>query len=151
LRHHCVSFDQLGIQAESFEGKSMSATQAATFYVGLNIIILVVLIVMVIRQRRQHKVVIGDSGHPSLVRAIRAHANAIEVMPMALIGIVALASTGASALVIHILGAMLTLGRGLHGYGLSNSEGTSFGRMAGMALSLLALISTAIMCLAAAF
>jgi uncharacterized protein len=129
----------------------MGATQAAAMYVGLNIIILLVLIFMVIRQRRRHKVAIGDGGSASLLRAIRAHANAVEVIPMVLIGLVALASTGASAVIIHVLGAMLTLGRCLHGYGLSNSEGTSFGRMAGMALSLLALIGTAVMCLAAAF
>jgi uncharacterized protein len=129
----------------------MGATQAAAMYVGLNIIILLILIFMVIRQRRRHKVAIGDGGSASLLRAIRAHANAVEVIPMVLIGLVALASTGASAVIIHVLGAMLTLGRCLHGYGLSNSEGTSFGRMAGMALSLLALIGTAVMCLAAAF
>jgi uncharacterized protein len=129
----------------------MGATHAAALYVGLNILIAVALIVGVIRQRRKHKVVLGDGGHPSLKRAIRAHANAVEVMPLALIGLLALASLGSSALVMHILGACLTLGRALHAYGLSNSEGTSFGRMAGMALSITALIGTAIMCIIAAF
>lgn len=129
----------------------MNATQAATLYVGLNIIILLVLIVMVIRQRRLHKCVIGDGGHKSLMLAIRAHANAVEVMPMALIGLVALASTGVTPGVIHVLGAALTTGRSLHAFGLSNHEGTSFGRMSGMALSLLALIGIAIMCTGAAF
>ena len=129
----------------------MSAIQAATLYVGLNITILFVLIVLVIRQRRLHKCVIGDGGHKSLILAIRAHANAVEVMPMALIGLVALASTGAIPLAIHVLGTALTLGRGLHAYGLSNNEGPSFGRMAGMALSLLSLIGIAIACSGAAF
>lgn len=129
----------------------MSAIQAATLYVGLNITILFVLIVLVIRQRRLHKCVIGDGGHKSLILAIRAHANAVEVMPMALIGLVALASTGVIPLGIHVLGAALTLGRGLHAYGLSNNEGPSFGRMAGMALSLLSLIGIAIACSGAAF
>jgi uncharacterized protein len=129
----------------------MSAIQAATLYVGLNIIILVILIVMVIRLRRHHKCVLGDGGYPSLTRAIRAHANAMEIMPMALIGLLVLANTGVSALAIHVLGSALTIGRALHAYGLSNSEGTSFGRMAGMMLSLLTLIGTAITCLIAAF
>jgi uncharacterized protein len=131
-------------------GENMDPTQAVALYVCANIIILVALIVGVIRQRRAHKCVIGDGGHPSLLRAIRAHANAVEVMPIALVGLLALASVGAPTLTIHILGLILTLGRALHGYGLSNSEGTSFGRMAGMALSLLALLGTAIMCLLAA-
>ena len=129
----------------------MSATQAATLYVGLNIIILLVLIVTVILQRRKHKCVIGDGGHTSLMLAIRAHANAVEVMPMALIGLVCLANVGASAVPIHVLGVTLTLGRALHAYGLSNSQGTSFGRMAGMLLSLLALIGIGGMCLLAIF
>ena len=131
-------------------GEAMSATQAATFYVGLNIAILIGLIVQVILQRRKHKCVIGDGGHPTLLLAIRAHANAVEVMPLALVGLVALASVGASAVSVHALGVALTLGRVLHAYGLSNSSGTSFGRMVGMLLSLLALAGTGIMCLLAA-
>ncbi len=129
----------------------MSVTQIATLYVGLNIIILIGLTVQVIRQRRKHKCVIGDGGHPSLLLAIRAQGNAVEIMPMALIGLMALASVGSSAISIHVLGLMVTTGRAFHGYGLSNSSGTSFGRMAGMLLSLLALIGTALMCLLAAF
>jgi uncharacterized protein len=72
-------------------------------------------------------------------------------MPMALIGLAAMAGAGASTLVIHVIGIMLTLGRILHGYGLSNHEGTSFGRMAGMLLSLLALIIGGVVCVLSAF
>ena len=129
----------------------MNALETATLYVGLNILILLVLIVLVISQRQKYKCAIGDGGHKSLMLAIRAHANAVEVMPIALIGLLALANIGAPTLTIHVLGAALTLGRALHAFGLSNSGGTSFGRMAGMLLSLFALIGTAIMCLLAAF
>lgn len=129
----------------------MNSYETAALYVGLNIFVLIALIFMVIVQRRKHKVVIGDGGQKSLMLAIRAHANAVEVMPMALVGIVALAGAGTSAIVIHVLGIMLTVGRGLHAYGLSNNEGTSFGRMAGMMLSLLALIGTGATCVLAAF
>jgi uncharacterized protein len=129
----------------------MNSFEAAAFYVGLNILILIALIFLVVAQRRKHKVVIGDGGHKSLILAIRAHANAVEVMPMALVGLIALAGAGSSAIIIHILGVMLTLGRGHHAYGLSNNEGTSFGRMAGMLLSLLALIGAGVGCVLAAF
>lgn len=129
----------------------MNAYEAVALYVGLNILILMVLIYLVIAQRRKHKVALGDGGQTSLIRAIRAHANAVEVMPMALVGLLALAGAGASAITIHILGIMLTLGRALHGYGLYNNEGTSFGRMAGMLLSLLALVGVGIACLLSAF
>jgi uncharacterized protein len=129
----------------------MTALEAAALYVGLNILVLIALIFLVIRQRRKHKCAIGDGGHKPLTLAIRAHANAIEVMPMALIGLVVLASVGASTWVIHALGGALTVGRILHAYGLSNSEGTSFGRMAGMLLSLVALVGTGIACVLKAF
>jgi uncharacterized protein len=129
----------------------MNSYETAALYVGLNILILIALIFLVVAQRRKHKVVIGDGGHKSLILAIRAHANAVEVMPMALLGLIALAGAGSSAIIIHILGVMLTIGRGLHAYGLSNNEGTSFGRMAGMMLSLLALIGAAVTCVLAAF
>jgi uncharacterized protein len=129
----------------------MNNYEAAALYVGLNIFVLIALTFLVIAQRRKHKVAIGDGGHKSLMLAIRAHANAVEVMPMALVGLIALAGAGTSAIIIHILGVMLTLGRCLHGYGLSNDEGTSFGRMAGMLLSLLALIGAGLTCVLAAF
>jgi uncharacterized protein len=129
----------------------MTALEAAALYVGLNILVLIALIFLVIRQRRKHKCAIGDGGHKPLMLAVRAHANAIEVMPMALIGLVALASLGSSTWVIHVLGGALTVGRVLHAYGLSNSEGTSFGRMAGMLVSITALLGTGIACILAAF
>jgi uncharacterized protein len=129
----------------------MNSYEAAALYVGLNIFILLGLIVLVIKQRRGHKVAIGDGGHKSLMLAIRAHANAVEVMPMALLALIALAGAGATAAVIHVIGVMLTIGRALHGYGLSTNEGTSFGRMAGMMLSLLALIIGGVACILTAF
>lgn len=104
---------------------------------------------MVIAQRRRHKCFIGDGGQQLLMLAIRAHVNAVEVMPIALIGLLALVTTGTSAMVIYISGAALPTGRTLHAYRLSYSQGTSFKRMAGMILSLTALIGTASLCLLA--
>ena len=129
----------------------MSGFQAASLYIGFNILILLGLIVLVIAQRTQHKVAIGDGGHPSLIRAIRAHGNAVEVMPVVLIGLLGLASVGTSALNIHVIGVTLTLGRALHAYGLYNAEGPSFGRSVGMLLSMGALLGTGILSLIAAF
>lgn len=129
----------------------MNGTEAATLYVGLNTLIILVLLVLVIRQRRIHKCALGDGGHSSLILAIRAHANAVEVIPVTLVGLVALASVGAPALVVHALGIILTLGRVLHAYGLSGKSGPSFGRMSGMLLSLVALALTGVICVMSAF
>jgi uncharacterized protein len=133
------------------EIRFMNAQEAAALYVGLNLFIILVLVFLVIRQRRIHKVVIGDGGHKSLVLAIRAHANAVEIIPLGLIGLVALAGLGSALWIIHVLGIMLTTGRILHAYGLSNSEGTSFGRIAGMMLSLTSLLLMGIACVLGAF
>jgi uncharacterized protein len=133
------------------ETRFMDAQEAAALYVGLNLFIILALVFLVIRQRRIHKCVIGDGGHKSLILAIRAHANAVEIIPLGLIGFVALAGLGSSPWIIHVLGIMLTTGRILHGYGLSNSEGTSSGRMAGMMLSLTSLLLLGVACVLGAF
>ena len=129
----------------------MPATSAAALYVGLNLFIILALIWQVIQHRRGQKIVLGDGGYAPLVRAIRAHGNAIEIAPIALIGLVVLAVSGSPAWVVHVGGLSLTIGRVLHGIGLSKSEGASFGRMAGMILSLTALIWIGGACLLAAF
>jgi hypothetical protein len=58
---------------------------ASSIYVGLMALLLVGLSVRVIRLRYRHKVEIGDGGVPELQRSIRAHANFIEYVPIALL------------------------------------------------------------------
>ncbi len=128
----------------------MNAIEAASLYVGINLLIVLALVFLVIRQRRAFKCALGDGGHKSLVLAIRAHANAVETIPLGLIGLLALASVGATPWVIHALGITLSIGRALHAYGLSNTEGTSFGRMVGMLLTMVALLLIAIASIIAA-
>lgn len=120
---------------------AMSAMTAAGLYVGLNLLILLVLGVMVMRQRQATKIGVGDGGQEKLILAVRAHANGTEWTPAALIGLVAAAALGAPVIAIHVLGAMLTAGRILHGWGLSGSAGTSPGRMAGTLLTLIVYIA----------
>ncbi len=129
----------------------MTASAAIALYTGLNVLIILALIWQVIGHRRREKISLGDGGHPPLIRAIRAHANATEVAPIALIGLLAMAMANAPLWAIHVGGLSLTIGRALHAYGLSRSEGTSFGRMVGMVLSLTALLWIGMTCLFMAF
>jgi len=115
----------------------MDVWQAAGFYVGLNLLIILVLGYNVVRLRLARKIGIGDGGDERLQRAIRAHGNASEWTPVALIGLVLAAHMDAPVLAIHILGVALTLGRALHGVGLSGSSGLSLGRQIGMILTIL--------------
>lgn len=128
----------------------MTASAAIALYTGLNVLLILALTWQVIGHRRREKIVLGDGGYPPLIRAIRAHANATEVAPIALIGLIAMTMAGAPLWAIHVGGVCLTLGRALHAYGLSRAEGASFGRMVGMILSLTALVWIGVTCLVVA-
>jgi hypothetical protein len=93
--------------------------------------------------RRRHVVGIGDGGNHDLKRAIRAHANFTENVPLSIL-LIALASHTTSPNWIHGLCAALLVGRLIHAFGLSRNPGVSFGRFYGAGLT------WAVMCLAAA-
>ena len=57
---------------------------------------------------------------------------------------------GTGTLILHILGIALTLGRGLHAYGLLTDPGRSIGRVTGTALTWLVLLASALLLLAKA-
>jgi uncharacterized membrane protein YecN with MAPEG domain len=78
---------------------------------------------------------------------MRAHANAVEYVPIVLILLLTLASLKSSIWLIHAIGAMLVFGRILHAIGLHQSAGVSVGRGLGMVLTWAALLVAAIACL----
>jgi uncharacterized membrane protein YecN with MAPEG domain len=120
-----------------------ASAQAAALWAGLHLILLLVLAVLVTRQRRQHKVVIGDGGVPAVSLAIRAFGNATEYVPAALIGVAILALAGAAPLLIHSIGLLLFAGRVLHAIGLSRSSSLTWPRAAGMVSTWVAYIVAA--------
>jgi uncharacterized protein len=69
-------------------------------------------------------------------RAVRAHANAAEYIPAALVGITLLAlfDPATPIWLLHGAGISLTLGRILHAFGLHTGT-LNFGRMMGMVLT----------------
>ncbi len=105
-------------------------------YAALLGLLLLALTTAVVRLRGKHKVGIGDGGHADLALACRAHANFIEYVPLALILLLLLEYRGVPVWALHGLGAALFLGRVLHAWGLSRSQGTSPGRAIGMMLTL---------------
>jgi uncharacterized protein len=107
------------------------AVHAAALWAGLHLILLLVLSVLVTRQRRRHRVEIGDGGVPALAQAIRAFGNASEHVPAALAGLAILALAGAPPLLVHPIGLTLFIGRVLHGVGLSRSTDATWIRAAG--------------------
>ena len=115
----------------------MLRQEIVALYAGVNILLLLVLAYLVIRARQTHKIVLGDGGHDATTRAIRAHANAAEYIPSALVGLLILSLFNKiPMLVIHAAGISLTLGRILHAFGLHASK-LNIGRVAGVILTLL--------------
>ena len=121
-------------------------------YVVLNAAIMVALAANVIRTRYRTQTRFGDGGNPEMMRALRAHGNNTEYVPIALILLVLAHNLGASLLLIHAIGLPLTVGRALHGIGfVERSHETPTGhstlRRWGMILTLLAILIGILGCL----
>ncbi len=113
-------------------------------YAGLLAMLLVVLTLRVVMLRRRHRVGIGDGENRELAKAVRAHANAAETIPIALILLLLCELSGFGAMLLHGAGVTMVLGRILHAAGLSRHSGTSAGRLVGMSLTLLVVLVMAI-------
>lgn len=114
------------------------AFSAVGIYTSLNMVILVWLGAMTGKLRGKHKVSIGDGGVAHLTRIIRGHANAVENMPIFLIMLLIAALLGMPVLIIHGLGLVFTIGRGLHAWHFIQEDATIHTRMYGFSLALLA-------------
>lgn len=105
-------------------------------YTSLLALLLLALSYNVVRLRQQHQVGIGTGAVQALERAVRAHANFCEYVPMALL-LLALIEFGGNvpAWALHVLGLLLLAGRVSHAVGLSRSAGASRARVIGTVLT----------------
>ena len=96
----------------------------------------------VIGLRRSLKVSLGDGGHEVLERAIRAHGNFAEYVPLALILLACLEFNRAPSAAVWPLGLLLLAGRVIHAVGVNAPvKGTaSSNRVPGMVVTVLTLI-----------
>lgn len=104
-------------------------------YAALGALLLLVLALRISLIRRSAHVGIGDGGNHELVKRIRAHANATEYLPIALLLLLLLDLGQTPPLWLHVFGVVLIVGRVLHAIGLSRTSGESLGRMLGIALT----------------
>lgn len=114
-----------------------SSYYAFGFYAAINALIMLILGMLVTRARVKTQTDIGDGGKPEMAGPLRAHANNTEWTPMAILLLWALTipTFGAGIWVIHAIGGTLTIGRILHGIGITRSIGPSPLRFAGMILT----------------
>jgi uncharacterized membrane protein YecN with MAPEG domain len=113
-------------------------------YAALCGLLLLVLVVVVVVLRQKHRVDTGDGGHADLARAMRVQANFVEYVPLTLLLLFMLEMSRQPVWALHLLGAGLFLGRVLHAWGYLSSPRLTFGRAAGILLTLGVLAVTAL-------
>ncbi len=113
-------------------------------YAAFFVIFFVLLSVRTLTLRRRHAVAVGYGEHPQLVRAIRAHSNFAEYVPIALLALFFVEASGAASAIVHGAGGVLLIGRIIHAYGLSQTKEDLRLRVAGMAMTFTVLISTSL-------
>ncbi len=85
--------------------------------------------------RKNQGVDLGDGGDKLALRAIRAHGNANEYIPLFLILLGLYELNGGQLILLHACGAGFFVARILHATGLSGHVGKSFGRFWGAVLT----------------
>ena len=93
----------------------------------------------VIDLRRKNKISLGAGGVDELDRAIRAHGNFAEYVPLGLFLIGALELNGAPLEIVGLLGLLLTAGRYFHAKGIHEPPPNFKNRVRGMKLTFAAL------------
>jgi uncharacterized membrane protein YecN with MAPEG domain len=107
-------------------------------------LVLITLSARVILHRRGALIGLGDGGDKALSKKIRAHANFIEYVPIALLMLAFAELGGAHPLLVAGLGTWLIAARIAHAAGLSRKSGHSHGRFFGTASTLTILLLLAI-------
>ena len=114
-----------------------------SLFAALLALLIIFLAYKVVTFRQKKKVGIGDAGDKGGQLAIRAHANALEYIPMLLILMGMYEVNGGSSLVLYIIGSLIVIARIIHAMGLSRSAGTSFGRFYGTLITWIMTITLA--------
>ncbi len=110
----------------------MASVAITAFYAGILAIILVALSIrVVIVARAKAHVPYGDGGREELTPVVRAQANFVEYVPLAVVLIGFLEFGGASEDLVHGLGIALVVARVVHPFGLRVGVGPSVPRVIG--------------------
>ncbi|NNU79020.1 glutathione S-transferase [Halovulum dunhuangense] len=87
--------------------------------------------------RGKLKIMVGDGGHPWMIRAMRGQSNFTENVPLALVLFLVMALIGTPAWVLALFGVTLIVARVLHGMHFLAEDAPGWQRMAGAGLTLL--------------
>lgn len=129
-----------------------NAIAAATFWMALNLLLLIWLGWKVVQVRQREKIGLGDGGNENMLRAMRIQANLTEYAPMFFIGLFALAVMDMSIYIINGLGGVFTIARYAHGLNFHNPKGgTPLGRFYGTLFTWISVVVLALLLLWAVF
>ncbi len=113
-------------------------------YAALLAILFVYLSARTITIRRKSQIGLGHADNPDMLRAMRVHANFAEYVPLALLLIFLVESSGAGPALVHALGAALLLARLLHAYGVSQTKENFRFRVLGMTATFTVMMASAV-------
>ncbi|MEM7501854.1 MAG: MAPEG family protein [Pseudomonadota bacterium] len=116
-------------------------------YASILALLCIALSVRTLNLRRRFGVAIGPGDEPLLARAVRAHGNFTEYVPLSLLLLLLLDLESNRDVLLHSLGLMLVVGRTLHAYGVSQVREDFRFRVAGMALTFTMMASCALILL----
>jgi len=114
-------------------------------YAAFFTLFLLLLALRVIQLRRSLLVGIGDGHKSELRRAIAAHQNAVENIPVALILMALYEFNRGSVVWLHICALVFLVGRLLNAWGVSRHNNQSIGRFYGMLMTVASMTTLALL------
>ena len=114
-----------------------------SIYASVLGLVFVFLTIRTIGLRRSNKVALGTGGVAALERAIRAHSNFTEYVPLSLFLILCAELQGVHSLIVNGLGLLLLIGRIIHSYGISQVEEKFSFRVTGMTMTIASILFAA--------
>lgn len=125
----------------------MSSIEAVVLYSGLFVLLFIGLKLNAGRVRVATKVNFGEGASDPMTQAMRVQGNAVEDVPITLLGLYGLAAVSAPVLLIHILGGSFLFFRVAHAVTLGSGSGSGLGRLIGTLGTVLVMLVTAGSCI----
>ena len=125
----------------------MSGTEAVVLYAGLFVLLFIGLKLNAGRVRVATKVNFGEGASDPMTQVMRVQGNAVEDVPITLLGLYGLAALSAPVLMIHILGGSFLAFRLAHAITLGSGTGSGIGRFVGTMGTMLVMLVTGGACI----
>jgi uncharacterized protein len=124
----------------------MNLEISGSYAAGLTLLFLV-LSARVIIYRRGNRISLGNGNDPVLEARVRAQGNFAEYAPLGIVLLAIAELQGSAAIWLHLCGALLLIGRLMHGVNFSLGLRKMALRVSGMMMTLISLGLGAVLCL----